>query len=453
MIQTLQRFAMLSAMLIAYLTAFAYYFEEDGIYYNVTSEENRTMEVTYNENYPYSGDIEIPKKLIYKGKTYTVTSIGHSAFIGCSGLTSVSIPNSVASIGESAFEDCRSLTSVTIPNSVTSIEPCTFTGCSNLTLVTIPNSVKSIKAQAFSGCSSLTSVTIPNSVTHIGCFTFSGCSSLTSVTIPNLVTSIDQYTFEHCSSLTSVTIGSSVTSLDIQAFFECDNLETINVQQNNPAYCSQEGILYNKNLDIIIFCPNKRISVTIPNSVTAIGRYAFEYCRGLTSVSIPNSVISIGKCAFENCYSLMSVTIPNSVTSIGDYAFEHCSGLTSVTIPNSVNYIGYAAFRYCRQLETIYNQIVEPFDCDPKFDYNNFELTTLYVSRGSLSAYRRVEPWRNFWNIREMVYSGVDCAKLDGDSKTEVGRYNLQGLEVDSDYKGLIIIRYSDGSYCKMYAK
>ena len=73
-------------------------------------------------------------------------------------------------------------------------------------------------------------------------------------------------------------------------------------------------------------------SVTIPNSVTSIGSYAFESCYSLTSVTIPNSVTSIGSYAFESCYSLTSVTIPNSVTSIGDGAFQGCHGLTSVTI-------------------------------------------------------------------------------------------------------------------------
>ena len=79
--------------------------------------------------------------------------------------------------------------------------------------------------------------------------------------------------------------------------------------------------------------------------------------------------------------------------------------------------------------------------------------TILYVPAGSLAAYEKVDPWRNFWNIEEKDYSGIQGVEPDDDSKIEVGRYNLQGLKVDSDYKGLIIIRYSDGSYCKMYAK
>ena len=111
------------------------------------------------------------------------TSIRNSAFYDCSGLTSVTIPNSVTSIGDWAFAYCTGLTSIEIPNSVTSIGDRTFFGCSGLTSVTIPNSVASIGYGVFYGCSGLTSVTIPNSVTSIGDWAFSGCSGLTSVTI------------------------------------------------------------------------------------------------------------------------------------------------------------------------------------------------------------------------------------------------------------------------------
>ena len=134
--------------------------------------------------------------------------IAIAAFDYCSGLTSITIPNSVTSIGGLAFWDCESLTSITIPNSVTSIGYAAFYGCSSLTSVTIPNSVTSIGGLAFKGCKSLTSVTIPNSVTSIGEGAFEGCSGLTSIIIPNSVTSIGGVAFAFCSSLISVTIPS-----------------------------------------------------------------------------------------------------------------------------------------------------------------------------------------------------------------------------------------------------
>ena len=147
-----------------------------------------------------------------------MTSIGSSAFFGCSGLTSVTIPNSVTYIGLYTFYGCSGLTSITIPNSVTSIGVEAFAGCSGLTSVTIPNSVTSIGDAAFERCSGLTSITIPNSVTSIGKYAFQYCSGLTSITIPNSVTSIGDEAFYGCSGLTSVTIPNSVTSIEDEAF-------------------------------------------------------------------------------------------------------------------------------------------------------------------------------------------------------------------------------------------
>ena len=143
----------------------------------------------------------------------SVSSIGNSAFDGCSSLTSITIPGSVTSIGNSAFSGCSSLTSITIPDSITSIGDSAFSGCSSLTSITIPDSVTSIGDYAFYGCSSLTSITIPDSVTGIGKEAFSGCSSLTSITIPDGVRWICCWDFKNCRSLTSISVPGTISIL------------------------------------------------------------------------------------------------------------------------------------------------------------------------------------------------------------------------------------------------
>jgi hypothetical protein len=269
----------------------------------------------------------------------SVTSIGDYAFSSCSGLTSVTIPNSVTSIGMRAFQNCTGLTSVTIPNSVTSISDSAFSSCISLTSITIPDSVTSIGDWAFDGCRGLTSITIPDSVRSIGIATFQGCRGLTSITIPNSVRSIDNYAFQNCTGLTSVTIPNSVTSISDSAFSSCISLTSITVASGNTEYRGAGNCLIQiSNNKLILGCKTS----IIPNSVTSIGNNAFVNCSGLTSITIPNNVTSIGNNAFQNCSGLTSVTIPNSVTSIGMRAFDGCTGLTSVIFQGTMAILSFS---------------------------------------------------------------------------------------------------------------
>ena len=334
-------------LLLCTTAAFAHDFEVDGIYYNVLSEEDKTVEVTYkgssNSEYSneYTGSVVIPESVIYNGVDYSVTSIGSAAFKGCKSLTNVIIPNSVTSIGVSAFNDCNYLTNVTIGNNVTSIGNYAFCNC-NLTSITFPSSVTSIGEEAFYHCTLLTSVVIPSSVTSIGNGVFSNCIGLTSVVIEDGVTNFGDCAFSGCTGLTSVTIPNSVTTIGNSAFYGCSGLTSIVIPNSvtSIGWRAFDGCTELANIEI-------------PNSVTSIGGYAFNGCSGLTSIEIPNSVTTIGRYAFEGCKSLTSIEIPNSVTSIGEYAFCNCSGLTSVEIPNSITSIGNGVFWGCSGLTSV----------------------------------------------------------------------------------------------------
>ena len=266
----------------------------------------------------YANDLYINNELVTDVKITSASSIGDGAFTDCKSIKSVEICNSVTSIGLGAFSGCSGLTEVTIPNSVTSIDAYAFSGCSSLTSVTIPNSVTSIEGAAFSDCSGLTEVTIPNSVTSIDGETFSGCSGLTEVTIPNSVTSIDYEAFSGCSSLTSVIIPNSVTYIGSDAFSGCSGLTSVIWDAKNCADFEDydETPFYNIRSSITSF--------TLGNEVEDIPAYLCYEMNKLSEVTIPNSVTSIGDYAFDGCDKLRKVTAyPTTVPNVYENSFAH----------------------------------------------------------------------------------------------------------------------------------
>ena len=285
----------------------------------------------------------------------SVTSIGHEAFHDCSGITSVTIPNSVTSIGYGAFYLVRNIvyngtatgsswgalcvngyiegdlvytdstkthlagcvttaTSVAIPNSVTTIGDHAFDGCIGLTSVTIPNSVTSIGDGAFYDCNSLASVIIPNSVTSIGDGAFYDCNSLASVIISNSVTSIGKYAFSNCSGLTNVTIPNSVTSIGNNAFEFVRNIVYHGTATGSPwgalcvnGYIEGDLVYTDSSKTYLVGCATTATSVTIPNSVTYIGRYAFIDCNGITEIT---SIAYLAPHWDWNTFDSVTPTIP-----------------------------------------------------------------------------------------------------------------------------------------------
>ncbi len=235
------------------------------------------------------GDVIIPSYI--NGKP--VTDIGSEAFLGCTGLTSITFPECLVSIGSDAFLGCTGLTSLTIPEGVS-------TGWGS-----------------FYNCTGLTSVTIPDGMTEMSMEVFRGCTGLTSVTIPDSVTSIESYAFADCTNLTNINFPDNLKDIKSGAL---DNTGWYNSQPDGLVYIGKVLYTYKGTMP-------ENTTITIPDNVTSIAEEAFYDCTRLTGITIPDSVTSIESYAFYNCTGLTGIAIPDSVTYIGYYAFLHDTGL------------------------------------------------------------------------------------------------------------------------------
>ena len=217
-----------------------------------------------------------------------------------------------------------------------------------ITTVNIAEGVTSIGACAFWGCSALQSVTTPSTIQTIGFAAFADCTSLENITIK--AGHVGESAFIRCTNLHRVTVGNRVTGFGISAFEGCAGLQRVDIS-DVAAWCSIDfgGYLANPLQFAKHLYVNgaEVIDLQIPNGVTAIRDYAFEYAQSITSVTIPSSVTTIGDYAFYACNAIQTVNMPSGgVTRIGASAFDSCASMRNITIPDSVSYIGTYAFAW-----------------------------------------------------------------------------------------------------------
>lgn len=292
---------------------------------------------------------------------------------------------------------------------------------------------------------------------------FKDCKHLTTVTLPNTLTYIGKNAFANCISLTSINIPSNVNQIMEHAFYGCGGLKSITVDEGNSTYDSRDNcnaIIETATNTLIRGCAETRI----PNSVTQIGDYAFNSCRGLTSVFIPKGIEKIGYYVFADCPDITSIivdeenshynsrencnaiieterqllltgcaktTIPDGVTSIADGAFWGATNLFTVTIPSSVSMIWNASFFGCR-LKSVLTKSTKVTLSDNHlfggaFSDATYQHTMLYIPQGSWFDAVYNSDWYRFNNIREVA---METSNLSGNQAYMLMKANSHGYLV-----------------------
>ena len=386
-----------------------------------------------------TGDVVIPSTIYYKDTPYDISGIAECAFEGCSGMTSVTFPESLKRIIISAFKNCTGLTSVKLPEGFKVIEEGAFRGCSNLRTLTLPSSIEIISQQAFYGCTRLSTIYCYRKDANL----FENQRQTSDFDNP----------FENTFSRFNATLYVPYGCTDAyKKAYGWKNFKTILEIPSTGPLITIDGITYNiannkayvapgeepYTGDIIIPAEISYDGTTYP--VRNINSRAFMGCTGITGVTFPEGLTTIGQYAFDGCTGLTSVIIPEGVTTIGNAAFQGCTGLTTIVIPSTVTSINNHAFDGCNHLTTVYSYMKTPPTISP-YAFSNRKNAILYVPYGRAGVYGKANYWKQFKEIIEMESpTGISTVNT-GQSNADTHWFTLEGFKLNSQpvQKGIYI--------------
>ena len=384
-----------------------------------------------------------------------VKKIGHYAFYNCMGLRSVTLEDGdeLLQVGTSPFASCpftylylgrniqglnesalmsnvftsdQKLEKLVIGDSVTFIPQKLFRNSRSLREIWFGKNVKEVFSDAFANCRNLTKVECGSidSWSKI-CFDYADSNPLsnganlyvdsqliTKVSLSSEATAIGSNAFAGYAPLTELEIPESVESIGEQAFFDCVNLETVIVRPGKKVYedgaflrCPNVKEIYCYDLEDWV---NSKFETMVSNPITSGTKF---YLDGdlLTTVELPEGLTEIGANCFSEYSYLTDVVIPESILMVGDYAFAYCDNLEEVSIGSHVGSIGKKAFN-CPGIKTIVSKAAVPPVFSTKSTTASFADYTakVYVPKGCLEAYEANEFWKNFTDIEEKDFSGVE---------------------------------------------
>lgn len=432
-------FASLILFCVLGFNAWAYDFKVDGVAYNITSTEEKTVEVTAGDNKVfYHDDVVIPPTVTYDGITYTVTAIGNNAFFKNT-LTSISLPNTLRIIMDHAFYYCHQLKSLVIPEGVEIIKHWAINDCDQLESVYLPSTLVEFGNMNFGYCPKLSTVVvapgnpkydsrencnavietetntlyrgscgwsrIPSGIREISddfLLYISSFVQIDSLYIPESVYKIgrsriyaDKVYVKDWESLCGINYHNGITYLTYGVIIDKDKLFI------DGKLLEGDVTLPDINGSIDMLRGYDRIySLHIPSYKNSVPHLAFAGCSNLATITFDEGATLIEGGAFKDCSSLKTVKLPVSMKEIGDEAFSKCTMLRSFRFPSKIKTIGSNIFKDCPKLVNIIVDAQKP----PTINYETFsediyKNVSLFVPKGKKSSYESAEYWKNFDHI------------------------------------------------------
>ena len=478
----------------------------------------------------------------------SVTQVGSWAFSECVGLTGIEIPAAVTDIGDCAFSGCVRLPAITVDpaNANYSSRDGVLFNSDGTSLIrcpggksgpyVIPSGTVTISDEAFMDCYGVTRIGLPASVTHLGANVFQGCKSLTAIeadpanaayasqedvlfsltlgtlvryppsktgvsfTVPSGVTGIDDGAFEGCSRLTEIMIPAEVSKIGEDVFEGCDALESIQVDENNGAYASQDGVLLTADRRDLVRCPPAKAGdYAVPPGITLIRDSAFSNCRRLTRITLPASLEQIGRnwywyyftdgSVFAGCSGLTAIDVDpangrfysdNGVLIAPLYYWDrtrstllYCPGgkTGAYTIPADVVNVAFNAFTDCTRLTAINVAASDgPYSSDDGVLYDQFKTTLLQCPGGKTGHYTvpasvRLIDVASFLNCSSLTSVAIPASVTRIEPMAFFGCSSLSSITVDPsntvfssqdgtlfDKTGHRLIQYACGEADSSYA-
>lgn len=413
----------------------SYDIEVDGLYYKITSISDREVELVGGEGV-YSGSIEIPSELEYRGKKLKVTSIGDRAFYN-SDVTNVTIGGNVKKIGQYAFSK-SSISKIVIPSSVITLEEYSFDGCSQLVDVNFEDGIEVLKFYSssnvpvyFEGCP-IHKLYIGRTIDHnSSCPAFDDLSNTLEIEIGPYVKSLDEYLLKGASKISYLKIPASVTYLGYGAFDGCTGLKSVIFEDgaNTLVYTTREGsigygMFGSSPLNYVYIGRNFKVAQGY------IAGHAFDH-NPITKVDISDVVTELVELYMLD--QLQEINIPSSVTKILGFGFDGCDNLSRIVCNSTVP----------PTFETY----------SDGFSNSAFANATLYVPTGCVKAYESAKVWGNFFDIQEISSSGINEVSNVGKENHADVFYDANGVRHKNLIKGLNITKTKNGIVKKIYVK